>query len=80
MFLLSHLLVHERLFSNLGIVFCVFPAENNFVKALIPFIGVTSLSFLTMVTFFRVNSVPDEDQRSDRQALRVPPTVVTNYR
>ncbi len=26
--------------SKLEIIFCVFPAENNFVNALIPFIGV----------------------------------------
>jgi hypothetical protein len=30
----------KRLFSKLEIIFCVFLAENNFVNALIPFIGV----------------------------------------
>ena len=32
------------LFSKLEIIFCVFLAENNFVNALIPFIGVTKSS------------------------------------
>jgi len=37
--------VCDGLFSNLEIAFWVFLAENNFVKALIPFIGVTSPSY-----------------------------------
>jgi len=32
-----------RLFSKLEIIFCVFLAENNFVNALIPFIGVRKI-------------------------------------
>jgi hypothetical protein len=35
--------VIEVALSNVEIVFCVFLAENNFVKALIPFFGVKVL-------------------------------------
>jgi hypothetical protein len=36
----SHLSAYHGFFSNLEIVFYVFLAENNFVKALIPLKGV----------------------------------------
>ena len=57
-FLLCHLSVRDGLFSNLEIVFCVFPAENNFVKALIPFIGVTSPSSLGLDDYLVLMKLP----------------------
>ncbi len=34
--------LRERPISKLGIIFCIFWTENNFVNALIPFIGVSA--------------------------------------
>jgi hypothetical protein len=61
--------VCDGLFSNLEIVFCVFPAENNFVKVLIPFIGVTSPSNLN-VSITREEKM---DQKTDLDKDKIIP-------